>query len=129
MGRSVPAVDVCLSYLDALGRGDVDGAAARVSDGFVNEHTAALGEGAVGRDDYRRRLPGFFAALPGLRYEVEEVMAEGERVWVAYTLRAEVTGRPIALRGMMRFEVHDGVITRRVDYWDSLQFQRQAGLV
>ena len=30
---------------------------------------------------------------------------------------------------MMRFDVRDGLIARRVDYWDSLVFQQQAGLV
>jgi len=66
--------------------------------------------------------------MPGLRYEVEDVIAADERVAVAYTLHAVVGGRPIAVRGMMRFDVHDGLIARRVDYWDSLVFQRQAGL-
>jgi hypothetical protein len=47
---------------------------------------------------------------------------------VAYTLRACVDDRPIGVPGMMRFEVRDGLIARRVDYWDSLVFQRQAGL-
>ena len=46
----------------------------------------------------------------------------------AYTLHAVVDERPVAVRGMMRFDVRDGLIARRVDYWDSLVFQRQAGL-
>jgi hypothetical protein len=29
----------------------------------------------------------------------------------------------------MRFLVRDGLIARRTDYWDSLVFQQQAGLV
>jgi ketosteroid isomerase-like protein len=67
--------------------------------------------------------------MPGLRYEVEEVIASGGDVAIAYTLHAVVNERPVAVRGMMRFEVRDGLIARRVDYWDSLVFQRQAGLV
>jgi len=67
--------------------------------------------------------------MPGLRYEVEEVIASGADVAVAYTLHAVVGDRPIAVRGMMRFEVRDGLIARRVDYWDSVAFQQQAGLV
>jgi ketosteroid isomerase-like protein len=39
-----------------------------------------------------------------------------------------VNDRPIAVRGVMRFVVRDGLIARRTDYWDSLVFQRQAGL-
>ncbi len=31
--------------------------------------------------------------------------------------------------GVMRFVVRDGLVAHRIDYWDSLVFQRQAGLV
>jgi ketosteroid isomerase-like protein len=67
--------------------------------------------------------------MPGLRYDVEDVVVEGERVYAAYTLRTTVNDRPIAVRGVMRFLVRDGRIAHRIDYWDSLVFQRQAGLV
>jgi len=66
--------------------------------------------------------------MPGLRYEVEDAFACGDKVAVAYTLHAAVGDRPVAVRGMMRFDVRGGLIARRVDYWDSLVFQRQAGL-
>jgi ketosteroid isomerase-like protein len=29
----------------------------------------------------------------------------------------------------MRFQVSDGLIAKRTDYWDSLVFQQQAGMV
>ncbi len=100
-----------------------------MADGFVNEHTAALGEGSVGIDEYRRRLPEFLASMPDLRYEIEDVVATRDRVVIPYTLRARVNGREIAIRGVMRFVVGaDGLICRRVDYWDSDVFRRQAGL-
>ena len=95
----------------------------------MNEHTAALGEGSVGIDEYRRRLPQFLATMPELRYEIEDVVATGDRVVIPYTLRARVNEREIAIRGVMRFVVDaDGRIARRVDYWDSDVFRRQAGL-
>jgi ketosteroid isomerase-like protein len=67
--------------------------------------------------------------MPELRYDIEAVIADGDDVAVAYVLRASVNERDIAVRGMMRFEVRAGRIVRRVDYWDSLAFQRQAGVV
>jgi ketosteroid isomerase-like protein len=101
---------------------------ALVTDDFVNEHTAALGAGCVGREEYASRLPGFLASMPGLRYEVETVIADGPDVAVAYVLHAHVNDRDVAVRGMMRCEVRGELIAKRVDYWDSLVFQRQAGL-
>ena len=119
---------VCIHYLEAFASGDADAVAACVTDDFVNEHTAALGGGCTGIDAYRERLPGFLASMPGLRYEIEDVVADGDRVCAAYTLRTTVNERPIAVRGVMRFVVREHRIAHRIDYWDSLVFQRQAGL-
>lgn len=120
--------DVCLAYLAAFGSGSPDAVTSLVTDDFVNEHTAALGGGCVGKAEYVRRVPGFLASMPGLRYEVEEVIAEGDRVAAAYTLHARVNDRDIAVRGVMRFRVADELIAHRTDYWDSLVFKQQAGL-
>ena len=119
---------ICVGYLEAFSTGDPDAVAAFVTDDFVNEHTAALGSGCVGIDAYRERLPAFLASMPGLQYDIEDVVADGDRVCVAYTLRAAVNDRPIAVRGVMRFVVRGDRIAQRIDYWDSLVFQRQAGL-
>ena len=127
-GAEQSPADICRGYLEAFSSGDPDSVAAFVTDDFINEHTAALGGGCVGIDEYRRRLPGFLASMPGLRYDIEDVVAEGQRVFAAYTLRTTVNDRPIAVRGVMHFLVRDGHIAHRTDYWDSLVFQRQAGL-
>lgn len=125
---AVSAAEVCVGYLNAFSTGEADAVAAFVTDDFVNEHTAALGSGCVGIAAYRQRLPGFIASMPGLRYEIEDVVADGDRVCAAYTLHTTANDRPIAVRGVMRFFVRDGRIAHRIDYWDSLVFQRQAGL-
>lgn len=122
------AADICRGYLEAFSTGQPDNVAAFVTDDFINEHTAALGGGCVGIDEYRKRLPGFLASMPGLRYDIEDVVAEGDHVFAAYTLRTTVNDKPIAVRGVMRFVVRDGRIAHRIDYWDSLVFQRQAGM-
>lgn len=120
-------VDTVLAYLAALGSGDPDAVAALVTEDFHNEHTSALGRSLVGREPYRERLRGFLTEFAGLAYEVEEVIAEDDRVAVAYTMTATVTGRPVRIRGMFRFRVRDGLIAHRVDYWDSAEFTRQVG--
>lgn len=99
-----------------------------VTDDFVNEHTAALGSGCTGKDEYVRRVPGFLASMPGLRYEIEDIAADGDRVYAAYTLHTHVNDRDVAVRGVMRFIVRGELIAKRIDYWDSLVFKQQAGL-
>ncbi|MEN9505470.1 MAG: hypothetical protein RI958_1396 [Actinomycetota bacterium] len=127
VGGLTPA-EVCREYLARFSLGDPEAIASMVTDDFVNEHTAALGAGCEGREAYRGRLPGFLASMPGLRYAVEDVIADGDRVAVAYTLHTTIDDRPIAVRGVMRFLVRGEQIAHRTDYWDSLVFQRQAGL-
>ncbi len=122
------AREVGLAYLAAFGTGDPDAITSLVTDDFVNEHTAAFGSGCVGKAEYVRRVPKFLASMPGIRYEVEEVIAEDDRVAVAYTLHSRVNDRDIAVRGVMRLRIVDGLIAHRTDYWDSLVFKQQAGL-
>ena len=119
---------VCAAYLAAFGSGNPDNVTALVTDGFVNEHTAALGSGCTGKTEYARRVPGFLASMPGLRYDVEDIIADGDRVAAAYMLHTHVNGRDVAVRGMMRFRIEGDLIAHRTDYWDSLVFQQQAGL-
>ena len=120
--------EVCAAYLAAFGTGNPDAVTSLVTDDFVNEHTAALGGGCVGKAEYVRRVPGFLASMPGLRYEVEEIVAEGDRAAAAYTLHTRVNDRDIAIRGVMRFRVEGELIAHRTDYWDSLVFKQQAGI-
>jgi ketosteroid isomerase-like protein len=63
----------------------------------------------------------------GLHYEVEDTIAEGDKVAVPYILTATVDGHPIRIRGMFRFVVRDGLVAHRVDYWDSKDYERQVG--
>jgi ketosteroid isomerase-like protein len=120
--------EVAEAYLASFATGDAHAISAWVTDDFVNEHTAALGSGCVGRDDYRARLGGFLAGFAGVAYDVEDLLADGPRVAAAYTLRARWQGEdgpPVEVRGVQRLLVRDGLIARRVDYWDSLQFLLQ----
>ncbi len=119
--------EVARSYLESFAGRDADAIAAHVAAGFVNEHTSALGSGCTGRDEYRSRLPGYLAAFHGLRYDVETVLVDGDAVAIAYRMTATRDGHPINLRGVMLFEIVDGLIERRTDYWDSLTFLRQTG--
>lgn len=117
-------------YIAALNAGDVEAAAAAVSEDFHNEHTAALGNSLRGRDAYRQRLPHFLARFTGLHYDVEDLLVDGDRAAVAYTMTCKWLDdagvpHPVTIRGMFRFRVVDGLIAHRVDYWDSAEFQRQ----
>jgi ketosteroid isomerase-like protein len=119
--------DTVSSYLAAFASGDPDRIASHVTEDFVNEQVSALGVGCVGRDEYRRRLSSFLADFRGLRYEIEDIVGDGDRVIAAYTLHANHSGHEVHIRGVMRFVIRDEAIAHRYDYWDGLTFLQQVG--
>jgi ketosteroid isomerase-like protein len=122
-------VDVARRYLDAFADADPDAISALVTDDFVNEHLAELGDGCVGRPEYRRRLPGFLGTFIGARYTVVTIggLDLDGQVVARYRFTAHYDGTPIDIPGVMWFEVRDGLVARRTDLWDSLTFLRQTG--
>jgi ketosteroid isomerase-like protein len=119
--------EIATTYVTAFATGEPDAVAACVTDDFVNAHASALGSGCVGKEEYQRRLPGFLDSLPGLRYDIERVIADGPWVAVCYRLHAEPGGTPVAIPGVMVIETRDGLVAQRTDYWDALTYLRQTG--
>ncbi len=126
---------IAKDYLDSFALANPEGTAAFVARDFVNEHTAGLGTGCVGRDVYQQRLGNFLTDMAGLTYEVEHLVAQfsqhdpetvdPDTVEVAafYTMRASWQAKaPFAIRGVQRLTVRDGLIAHRTDYWDSAVF-------
>jgi ketosteroid isomerase-like protein len=101
--------------------------AAHVSADFSNVHTSALASPSHSRAAYQERLADFLTTFAGLTYEVSDIIVEGDRAAAAYVMRARVDGSGVEIQGIMRLTVRDGLIVRRVDYFDSLTFLRQTG--
>lgn len=120
--------DVARQYLSSFSSGDPATIATLVADDFVNEHTAGLGAGCVGRAVYQERLAGFLNDMQGLVYEVEQLIVDAESSEVAafYVMSARWQGNaPFSIRGVQRLRIRDGRITHRTDYWDSAVFLAQ----
>jgi len=61
-----------------------------------------------------------------LRYEVESLVVADDVAAVFYTMTALWQGgAPISVRGVMRLHVDNGLVTHRIDYWDSAVFLTQ----
>jgi predicted ester cyclase len=121
-----------LRYLRSFETGVPETIASHVTEEFVNEHASALGAPCQGRSEYLRRLPGFLASMPALRYEAGDPLVDGDRVAAPYTLHAQgttPTGEvvPIEIRGVMLLRFDGPLIASRLDVWDALTYLRQTG--
>ena len=113
--------------MTGLNAGDVEAVVAGVSLGFANRHASELGRPTDGRDAYRAALPRFLADVPGLHYDIEDIVVAdgGSPTAVAYRLTAD---GGIDVRGVWWLVVDaDGLIAARTDYWDSATVMRQRG--
>ena len=117
--------DIALSYLNAFATGDPATVAGHVTDNFENIQVGLLGTGCSGADTYRDRLAGFLGAFTNLKYDVEELIVDGDKVAAAYKMTFTDNGRPMEIEGVMIMTIRDGKIAVRKDYWDGLSHIKQ----
>jgi predicted ester cyclase len=79
-------------------------------------------EGSTGPQAFRDYYAAIRAAVPDARYEVDDMLADGDRVAVRWRLLGThegdfggiaPTGRPITLRGIAIYRVADGKLMER----------------
>lgn len=121
------------AVLDALSSGDIDRAGPLVAEDFVDH--GAPPWAPQGRAGYLRIL-GFLHDVLRLRYEVHDVVADGDKVAVRATahgvhnsghLGFPATGRPYAMPTMHLYRQAGGVLVERWGVRDELSALRQVG--
>lgn len=122
-------VEIVTNFLESFTRNDPDAIASFVSDGFRNEHLSALGSNCSGRAEYRRRLPHFLDAFADRHYLIDDIVDHVREsttdVVVRYRFLAAYENTQFEVPGIMWFTLADGLITSRVDVWDSKTFLEQ----
>jgi steroid delta-isomerase-like uncharacterized protein len=90
------------------------------------------------QDNYRRFMTAFIAAFPDIHHEIEQVVADGERVWALYTLTGthrgplrgmEPTGRTVRYPIVGMYRIVDELIVEADFVSDDLRMMRQLGFV
>src|SRR4051794_5584063 len=129
---------VLTAYFDALTRHDLDAiAAAWAPDGVSHVSGQADADGPSGVRTYWAEL---FGATPDLRFDVEEILVDGERASVRWSANGtfagpgayqgiEPTYAHLELEGLDLFELRDGQLVREHAYTDGSTFARQIGLL
>ena len=134
-------IEIVRALFQAFDEGDLDTAAAHVSDDFELTDVAAdrTFHGTAG---CREWLQTFRTALPDARTELVNIFSDGARVASEHVGRGThrgplvtpagaipPTGRAVELPIAELYEVHEGKITRMRAYYDSAALMRQLGLM
>lgn len=118
-----------------LMQGDLDAVGDAFAPDFVDHDPAPdQGEGAEGLRDF---WSSFLAAFPDLQIKPEQVVADDDKVAIAYTVSGTQqgefmghapTGKRMSVRGMQITRIEDGKVVERWGATDQLTMLEQLGL-
>ncbi len=138
---TTPQERVAVSFFDAFSSHDLNAMDRVLSNDFVFEGPIASPGAPIDKQRGRQLNEGYLAAFPDLRYEVQQIISQGDTVcvrWVATgthtgPLRAPngqtiaPTNRQIRVPGCAISLVTGDKISRQYGYWDMSTLLLQVG--
>ena len=121
------------SFFDA----DVQEALAMVDEVMHPDFVYHTLEGDTNREQYRQINAAVLAAFPDVRYDVEDVVAEGDKVVTRWKMRAThlgefnripATNKEVTLKGVSIDRLSEGKIVETWQFYDALGFMQQLGV-
>jgi predicted ester cyclase len=91
-----------------------------------------------GVEDYKQFETAFFKGFPDWLETIEDIIAEGDKVWVRFTatgthkgewLGLAPTGKKVTLKAVQMWRIVDGKVVAKDSISDSLETFRQLGVV
>jgi limonene-1,2-epoxide hydrolase len=107
-------------FAAAWGSSDVDMLLALLDDDVVLEGPGL--PDVHGKDEAREMFTKLFRAFPGLHAIVHRWAANGNTVFIEFTLAGEFGGRTLSWPAVDRFTLRDGLAAERVNYFDGRRF-------
>jgi steroid delta-isomerase-like uncharacterized protein len=123
------------ALLEAWGGGNLDVLDELVAEDYVG-HEGSQPEPVRGRAALKALMASFREAIPDLTYEIEDQLAEGEKVATKWRgsgtqsgelLGVPATGRRVSFGGISIERVVDGRVVEDWSYWDVAGLMRQLG--
>jgi ketosteroid isomerase-like protein len=124
-------VEIVREAWDALGRGDLDAAEARLAPDAEIDQTRAVGmdRGTFTVKEFRRRAEQFIDAWDSTEWAADEFIDAGPHVVMPFTNRMRGRdGIEVRARGVIVWTVRDGLIVRYCLYQDRREALEAAGL-
>jgi steroid delta-isomerase-like uncharacterized protein len=119
-------------YFDSWNTNDVDALDELIADDAI-DHMAYEGQ-PTGREGYRDFYRTWHSAFPGFRAEIEDMIAEGDRVATRWTFRGRhlgeydgiaPTGRDVAFAAVSIQRIENGLVAEEWYIADTAGFMRQ----
>jgi predicted ester cyclase len=116
----------------ASNAGDIDGSVAATAP------DARLNGEPFGREGDRQRTQRLLAAFPDVQYELHDLIAEGDKVAVRYTMRGTQhgellgiapTGKAVSMSVTTIYRISDAQVVDLWENYDALGLLRQLGAV
>ena len=91
-----------------------------------------------GLETVKQTLKLFYRGFPDAHFTIEDIIAEGERVWISETeigthngeyLGISPTGKKITISTVSIYRVVDGKIAEAWHVYDNLDFYKQLGII
>lgn len=112
-------------YLEILSGGDLAALGEVVSPDFADRTPGApTAKGPQSIQETQRRARDLFKDI---RYTLDDLIAEGDRVVARYTVRAHRSGKPVEVMGMTLFRIEGGKIREAWIVNDQIELFRQLG--
>ena len=127
---------VVRSFFEAFSKGDLDAVKAIMADNHVFHFP--LADGPMNREDHAGAQQTFVAAIPDLKFEVHDQIAEGDKVVTRFTATGtfknefqglEPTGEAIAFSGTNIMRIVDGKNVEEWDAFDTMALMGQLGAI
>lgn len=129
--------EVMRKFYEAFNKGDIDALDEIVDDSFV-EHNPLPPRMAPNREGFKKYLLMFRNAFPDIQFDIQDIVAEGDKVWTRVMLRGTqredfigipATGRPVetCMVDICRIKQN-----KMVEHWgvmDQLAMMQQMGMI
>jgi len=91
-----------------------------------------------GREEYKQYTTMLFNAFPDWHEDIEDIIAEGDRVWVCFKFTGTHTGefrglapagKKITLEAVLIYRIVNGKVVEMRGVYDALDFYKQLGVI
>jgi ketosteroid isomerase-like protein len=116
--RTAATIELIRRLDETFKRRDVEATMALATEDVIWETTAPPdGERHAGQDAVRRAMAAFYRSSPDAAFEIEEVVALGDRAFFTWVYRwTDAEGRPGHVRGVDLVRVRDGKVAEMLAY-------------